>query len=857
MNILHVYAKKSLRRNPSRTAVTVIGIILSAAMLSAVTSMAASIQAYGIAYESAMLGDWHVSVKNVDQEKMQELTEDARVSEIYELRSIGYAYLEDSENFYKPYLCIQAMNEGFAEHMPITVTEGRMPEREGEVLIPAHVTDNAGVTVELGEVLSLGVGVRENEQGEQLWQEHMLSATEHGDGTVTPQEKLTGCEQKRYTVVGFYDRPTFENYSAPGYTVLTVASDGEDYRNTDSYIVMKHPKDATVLWNEVSQEEKYLTVCNNPLLRFYGVSVRSDFNMIVYGMGSILIVIIVVGSIALIYNAFAISVSERTKQFGILSSVGATKKQMKKMVGYEAYLLCLIGVPIGIFFGNCGIGITLYCFRRSLTYLVGGIDGVEWKLCVSPAAVIAAAVIGVFTVLISAYLPMRRALKGSAIDAIRQRSDIKLTAKELKLPRWVGKSFGVEGIIAWKNFKRNRKRYRATVISLSLSILLFLSAGSFSDYLFGSYRNEVKLSSFDVGVEIYEDSYDEIMQDESTIRGIKGVAVVYECMESWLDIAFDSEELTKEAESYYQDRGEESYNVKAIFLQDDIYEEMISFYGLDSEKYRDETEPKAIVLNRIHDYLDGEDYELSVLRQSCESITGNGEIAIGDIVENQITVQPEFSEKVLYWPGYFYNMELIYPISRAERVSEYLRLSEHDNGIRVTWRLKAADHTGTVQTILQLLGEDGVSVYDMAEEEEQHRMLMLMINVFSYGYITLISLISAANVFNTISTNIRLRKREFAMLKSMGMTQRGFTRMLNLECIIYGTKGLGFGLLLAVPCVVLMYYFGNGRDLAGFYLPWRYVVISAVCVFAVVYATMCYGKNRTKKEEIMDALREE
>lgn len=857
MNILHVYAKKSLKRNPSRTAVTVIGIILSTAMLAAVTSMAASIQAYGIAYESAFMGDWHVSVKCADSEKMQELKEDARVSDIYELRNIGYAYLEGSANFYKPYLCIQAMDEGFAEHMPITVTEGRMPEREGEVLIPNHVTENAGVTVELGEVLSLEVGYRENEQGEQLWQEWMLVAMEEEDGTAIPQEHLTECRQKSYTVVGFYERPIFENFSAPGYTVLTIASDETDYRNTDCYVVMKHPKDATVMWNEISREGKYLTVCNNLLLRFYGVSVRSDFNMLLYGMGSILIVIIVVGSIALIYNAFAISISERTKQFGILSSVGATKRQMRKMVGYEAFLLCLIGVPVGILSGNFGIGVTLFCFRRSVQYLVGSIDGVELKLCVSPVAIIVAAVIGVFTVLISAYLPMQRALKNSAIDAIQQRGDIKLTARKLKIPGWVGKYFGPEGMIAWKNFKRNRKRYRATVISLSLSIVLFLVAGSFSDYLFGNYRNAVEYSSYDIGVEIYEDSYDEIMRDESMIRGVKGVAVVYECMDSWVSIKKDPRKMTMAAESFYRDIGEETYNARVIFIQDDIYQQLVSSYGQDPKSFKDETEPRAVVFNRIHEYdEDGEEYELSVLRNPCKSITGNREIAIGYIVENQITKDFWFSDSVLYWSGYFYELGLIYPISMVERVSEYLQLFENVGEIRVTWRLNAVDHAETARTLQQLLGESAY-IHDMAEEEEQQRMMMLMINVFCFGFITLISLISAANVFNTISTNIRLRKREFAMLKSMGMTQRGFTRMLNLECIIYGTKGLGFGLMLAIPCVVLLYYFGNDRDLTGFYLPWRYVVISAVCVFAVVYATMLYGKNRTKKEEIMDALKQD
>ena len=500
MNIFHTFAKKSLLANRARSIITIVGIILSAAMLTAVTTMVSSIRQYGIAYEKAAVGGWHVRANGVAQEIYEELLSDRRVADSGTLQNIGYARIPGVESTYKPYFCIQAMNETFVSEMPLPLEEGRLPKRPGEVVIPNRVIIEQEIEVEVGDTLTLSAGRRIDDQGKILWQTDEYRYTEYEDGTTEIREHLEGEETYTVTVVGIVKSLPFEQYMAPGYTMLTVGEpkdfsvpDGQKQdRYYDCYLVMSQVKDALPLYHELDADG-ISAGYNYQLLRFYGISERSDFNNVIYGMGSILIVIIVLGSVALIYNAFAISIGERTKQFGLLTSVGATRRQMLSAVCFEALLLCVIGIPLGIASGICGIGITLSFFKGQLEYLIGSAVGVRMRLYVSVGSVALAALIGTATVLFSAWLPMRRALKVSAIDAIRQRKDIRLTARTLRIPCWVGHMFGLEGVIAWKNFRRNKKQYRATVLSLAMSILLFISVGSFSEYLFSSYRGAVEI----------------------------------------------------------------------------------------------------------------------------------------------------------------------------------------------------------------------------------------------------------------------------------------------------------------------------------------------------------------------------
>ena len=970
MNIFHVFAKKSLLANRARSVITIVGIILSTAMLTAVTTMTSSIRQYGVAYEKAAVGGWHVRADRIGQASYEEILSDLRVADSCTLLNVGYALIPGMESTYKPYFCIQAMNAAFESEMPIVLIEGRMPEKPGEVLIPEHVIIEKDVEETVGDTLTLSVGRRADDQGNVLWQTDEFRYTEYEDGTVTVSEHLEGEKKYDFTIVGIYKRPVFEQYMAAGYTVLTVgepeafavsgqsvevqtagqsgdaetagksgeaqtvgqgvepetagksgdemqpsgdaAGEADDVpaggetvseRCYDCYLVLNQVKDSLPLYHELDAEG-ISSGYNYQLLRFYGISEREDFNDVIYGMGSILIVIIVLGSIALIYNAFAISIGERTKQFGLLNSVGATRRQMLSAVCYEALLLCVIGIPLGIVSGICGIGITLSFFRGQLEYLIGSAVGVRMKIYVSTGAVALAALIGLATVLLSAWLPMQRALKVSAIDAIRQRKDVRLTKRALRIPRFVDRVFGLEGTIAWKNFKRNRKQYRATVISLAMSILMFVSVGSFSEYLFGSYRGAVEMSTYDISVNLHTENYADAVSLREQVEGIKGIARMDEVYyQTSQPIVNPEEVLMEEMAEWYSDSAGAAVNI--CFVPDAVFAELIAYYGFDAAKYEDAAQPRAIAFHKVRDWdEEGNPKTGTVLQDGCEVVRcapadreemmdetvpgpadesvssekeamdetvpepAEGEIRrvteyhIGDLVGEDPPEPAEFSATCVRLPASDYRVRLVYPLSAADRVAQSLfeeNEREEFRGFSGTVYYRAQEHariSGEIQAICEE-NPNSISYYDMAESEEQNRALYLMVNVFCYGFIILISLISATNIFHTISTNISLRRREFAMLSSVGMTPAGRRRMLRFECLIYGIKGLGCGYLFAAAVTVLMYYLGSGHSMAGFYVAWRYYLIAAVCVFAVVYTTMIYAGRRIRKENLIETLKDD
>lgn len=146
------------------------------------------------------------------------------------------------------------------------------------------------------------------------------------------------------------------------------------------------------------------------------------------------------------------------------------------------------------------------------------------------------------------------------------------------------------------------------------------------------------------------------------------------------------------------------------------------------------------------------------------------------------------------------------------------------------------------------------NTYQMRQQEEQ---LMMLLTVFVYGFIILITAICIANIFNTISTSIALRKREFAMLKSVGMTPKGFNKMINYESIFYGIKALLYGLPASVLMILFIYYTLTKQFNFGFMLPWTEIAVAMIAVFLIVSAAMLYSISKVKKENIIDALKQE
>ena len=896
MNVFNKVTLQSLKKNKTRTIVTIIGIILSAAMICAVTTFASSIYNYALDNAIYVDGDWHGSAEDMSLETYEMIKNESKVSNHVFAQQLGYAKIEGCINENKPYLFVLGASEGFSDMMPVHITSGKYPTSSSEILIPDHLYENGGVELNIGDTIELALGKRMLD-GYSMGQYTPYYVYDENNETIPSGEKLVVEETRSYTVVGFYERPSFENFTAPGYTALTIAD--KDTNPQYNYSVWFKMNKAKEVYSFI--EDNQLTGrTNSSVLRYSGISRYEGFNTMIISLATIVIGLIMFGSIALIYNAFSISVAERTKQFGLLSSVGATKKQLRRMVISEALMVSAVGIPLGILAGVGGIGITLIFVGNKFQALVG--YPIPLKLSVSTLSLIIAVVIALLTVLISAIVPSKRATKVSAIEAIRQSKDINAKIKKVRTSKLIYKIFGLPGMLANKYYKRSRKKYRATVLSLFMSVVLFVSAAAFTNALTESVSDSFGSVGYDILIYGYENEFIKATTDDllNELKNDKGVNQVAYTQGSSFFVELPSDEVSKDFLDYYTKAEHLAVSqVKDVgvytnfkFVDDEAYRELLRTYKLNEEEYFNPNAPKAVavdgrvifdsVLGKYTNYnvLKSEDADITItIQREFEGYYLDREIVDEDgnflyVFENMknpgdsmtLTKEEAYEEKsaeigkIIYDAPFYLDVNsrlaLIYPMSLRDSVLSAEILLDSGYNYYIT----TDTHVETMSAVDETLSDLGLAklrVHDIAAQEEENRNIVTIIQVFAYGFIVLISLIAAANVFNTISTNIALRRREFAMLKSVGMTAKGFNRMMNFECILYGTRALLFGLPVSVGISYLIHLAVSEGYQKDFTLPWVALGIAVLSVFLVVFVTMMYSMSKIKKDNPIDALKNE
>lgn len=718
-------------------------------------------------------------------------------------------------------------------------------------------------------------------------------------------ERLENTEPRTYTVVGIYERPTFEDYSAPGYTALT-AADTKSAEQSPIHCYFKLHKPAGVydFVKEMGYTQEYRYAYNTKVLLYSGTAPFDSFLTAFYSLAAIIIALIVFGSVSLIYNAFSISVSERTRQFGLLSSVGATRKQLRRMVLFEALAVSIVGIPLGILVGIGGIGITLLLIGDKFFSIVR-VD-IPMRLCVSWQAVVIAAAIALVTVLISAWIPSKRATGVSAVEAIRQSMDIKVSGRPVRTSKLAYKLFGLPGVLAGKHYKRNRKKYRTTVVSLFMSIVLFVSAAAFTDYMMESAEGGLASDQFDLIYAAESDASSAMTPDEllDLLFSEQNVTGGTYTKKQFLQGDISREYVTAMYAGRFADFGMEredaapkelSISGYLYFVADAEFNRLLEKYDLKEADYYDREKPLGLALDRnieldrrlekyvTLDTLKGDGcvieglyyVEIDGYYRKDSRIDENGNKVIlyqnrdneSDIIElpygESFAKYTLRSEKTIEEAPFFVSrstpvaINMIYPYSMLESVIPEAALNQFRN---TEYFLTSSNHTASFENLAPVLTENGLSsrqLFDYAANAETNRNVVTIIRVFAYGFIVLISLIAAANVFNTISTNISLRRREFAMLKSVGMTQKGFRRMMNYECLLYGSKALLLGLPVSCGITYLIYRAVTTAYETSFHLPWAAIGIAVLSVFLVVFATMMYAMSKVKKDNPIDALKNE
>lgn len=867
MNIMNKVTLQSMKKNKTRTIVTIVGIILSVSMVTAVTTIVTSLQNY--LYETAVYenGSWHGMFQNISFEKGEEIAQDDGVADTVYTQYIGYAKMEASKNDFKPYLYVIGGNDETFDTLPIHLTEGRLPKNDAEIILPNHLENNGGVSYKLNDVLLLPLGDRMSD-GYKLFQNNPITGEydDKGNIIVSDDETLETNTLKQYTIVGFYERPSFENFTAPGYTAITFSDLSDKSALYDVYYTMKNPQDVMGFSDNYYFKDGLGGSTNNEVLMYQGVSQYDTYSSSLYGMIAILIVIIMMGSIALIYNAFSISASERTVQFGLLSSIGATKKQIRKSVRFEALVLGLIGIPIGILAGIGGIGVTFFLLGDNLktfTTSVAGGDSVQFHMSVSWIGIAAAVVIACITLAVSVIKPAFRASRITAIEAIRSSKDIsdrKADRKNHKTSKITYKIFGLPGVLAKKYYTRSAKKYRATIISLFMSIVLFVSASSFILYLTSSVNNVYYRADYDITATIssdYADSKAEVLQE---VRNLGSVDKASSSVMSNFLVENGEELLTNEGkaalmEKYGFDSFEDlSVDMFLVGFDDETYENYVTSLGLNPEDLG-ENDVILYGLGQTIDYKNGTVKSYDFLKDTVKTV---------EFSRRTYNVDTDTYEK---GEEYSFNVattaeSMPFGYNGRDSVSSnvvYGVVRENSDIFKDTEGTVIFIDSNDYEKTEKELGEisEIASVYNAAAEIENSRALMMVINVFAYGFIVLISLISVTNVFNTIVTNLKLRQRDFAMLRSVGMTKGGFRRMMIFECLIYGTKALLFGIPVSFLITLWIYSSVNVTWDGGLLIPWSAYGIVIVSVFIVVLISMVYAMSKINRNNLVETLRKD
>ena len=849
MSILNRLTIKNLRLNKKRTIVTIIGIILSTALMVGIGLLFSSFQDLMIRDTIGYSGKYEAKYNDVDLIKLNDI-KNKNFTYFYE-KPIGFSKIESS-NEYKPYMYITSVNMEYFDELKLI--EGDIPKNENEIVISNHVITNGGLDYKVGDIVTFTYGSR-NIDGNIT-----LANSELVDG-----EFLTNEGTHTYKIVGIVDRSNFESYSASGYTAFTVDVNS-DNGNVNLYVMFNKNKNIIKQSEELAKELNYNGDINynSTLLALYGESTYGNVMSSMGGMMIIMLSLVSIGCIIVIYNSFAISVMERKKEFGLLSSIGATKKQLSHTVFFEAVVVGVIGIIFGILGAYIGIG----CVVLVINNLISDMLDYKLYLVTNPLFIIIPVIFMIVVIGVSAFIPSRKASKVSPIEAIRQNDDIKINKKKIKTSKFVNKLFGIEGEIALKNIKRNKKKYRVTIVSLFISIVLFISFSSYMNYTLNTASSVMGEVPYD-----YQISY------FSTTAGNNGEALdkINEIVKS-SDVkeytSYSSSDLqlignytySKEYLDFYKNAyGDEIYNdlkkakyqnISILVLDDNSYNKYKKLIGLDKDS--------VILLNKFKGVSYGGNkrvnYDIPVINNGNINIKicnfDDSEEEVNDVtkycnksVENIFVTNKSFD--LIEEFSYMTDFKLV--------VNKKLYDSISDNATDFTQFNIISDNTNNIDKLTKELDKySNVNYTNVKEAMKQANNLILVVKILMYGFISLVTLIGVTSVFNTISTSMALRKREFAVLRSIGLTRKGFNKILFFESLFFGLKSLIYAIPVSIGITVLIHYaLADMVSISTIIIPWKYIIISIVSVFVIVLLTMMYSTSKIKKHNIIEQIREE
>lgn len=850
MSILNGLTIKNLKLNKKRTIVTIVGIILSTALMVGIGLLFSSFQDYMVRETISYNGKYEAEYDDVSLDKLNDI--DKKDFSYFYQKAIGFSKF-GSANEYKPYIYISSVNKEYFNELHLI--SGRFAENDSELVISNHINTNGGASYKLGDTVTLKYGERVVEGV------NTLSNNEYYE-----DETLKIVGEKTYTIVGIVDRSNFEDYSASGYSTFTL--DMNDKEGTaDVYVMFNNNKRIIKQSEDLAKKLDYDNAIsyNSTLLALYGESTYGNIMKSMITMIVIMLSLVSIGCIVVIYNSFAISVMERKKEFGLLSSIGTTKKQLSYTIFFEALIEGTIGIILGIGGAYIGIGTVVLIINN----LIGDILVLKLNLVTNIVFIIIPVIFMILVIFISALVPSRRAAKVSPIEAIRQNDDIKINKKKIKTSKLINKLFGIEGEIALKNIKRNKKKYRVTIVSLFISIVLFISFSSYMNYTINTASDVAGEVSYDYLIYYYDDG----SNNEEMIKKVNEIVNsddVKEYVSYSIDnvLLVDNYEYSDDYLEYYKNAYADDEvkplnerkvkSVSIIVMDDTTYNNYKKELGLTSDK--------IILLNKFKGVSYGEkriNYDIPVIKNN-----NNGYIKLCNIDDSTVEdIENDYSKYCNKTINNIYITDKYDPMFEEGVYNGNYKLIVNRKIYEVTFGGKIdnvkyniiSDNTDNIDKLTKELDKyDNVNYTNVRESMKQTNNMILVIKILMYGFIGLVTLIGVTSVFNTISTSMALRKREFAVLRSIGLTRKGFNKILFFESLFFGLKSLIYAIPVSLGVTIIIHYaLADMMSISAIIIPWKAITISIVSVFVIVLLTMMYSTSKIKKHNIIEQIREE
>lgn len=932
MNLMKTLTLKNLKLNRKRTIVTIVGIILATALLSALVTLVSSFQYSMIEYQKQKDGDFHVKFSNVKMSELSEFKNNRNIESTFETMGMGFAKLDGCKNEDKPYAYVMATDEAGFERGCFKLIEGRMAKNEDEIVIPRHLKTNGRIDIKVGDEITLDVGKRYDSNTEGVISENC--AYEH------EAETLTDTVTKHYKVVGIMERPGYgmEDYSAAGYTFVTYsdelaaidngtkseASEADTTLTVYSRYTQKalRNKDAVTadiigvdekLFEkannssvEMSSEEsdrflkemenaKYDIYMNGYLINYECVFPIDGSFKALFTVAAVVALIIILTSVYCIKNSFNISITEKIRQYGMLASVGATRRQIKSSVKTEAAMLGVVGIPVGTMSGILASLILV----KVVNALSAGWLNVALSFHTSLPALILAVILSIATIYFSATGSARRAAKVTPLEAIRNTKEIKIKSAKLKTPAIIGRIWGIGGVISYKNIKRNNKKYRTTVTSIVICSVTFIVISYFMSMAFSVVGMSYASADYNIGINMSCKKDIDIEKFSKLLSGIEGAEDYL--VGAGYDFDVSKPEYTKEYGEYCRQLYDDGEDVSQMFLitvlDDKSYDKYASDAGIKNaaagailvnkgtfDVYNENSSKYVKKEMELYKYKAGDTIECgynvyddassddNAVEGGTESSTEDNSGYVDEETINNgvrktvdVTIAGVTDKVPIGYNGYSNTLLFMNQKGFESLWGDGKNGNEIKPGYASYSAYVVAENADEYQDTFEKETEENpeysqISFYvsNLDKEMRDEKSLFTLLGVFAYGLIVVIALIGITNIINTLSTGMELRSREFATLRSIGMTDKQFVGMVRLESVFISVKALVIGVPLGILISYLLCVMMNRMDDAIIYEPpYKAIILCIVVVIMLIYAIMKLSMTKLRHNNIIETIKNE